>query len=306
MSNLPQAFTPRDAASALVIADHLAKSGMVPKDYIGKPGAVFAAMEMGAHLGLSAMQACQSIAVINGRPALWGDGALGVVQAHPSFAGIDEDGPTQALAAKRGRCKISRLVHGAINVCERTFSLDEAKTAGLAGKQGPWTQYPGRMLQMRARSLAMRDLFSDALKGLGIAEEVIDVPATVTVVEDMMPRATDAAKESASNAYAAAAAAVVDPDPSPSTVALNPGENVVRILGVNVSSGTNAKTQKPWTKYAVSASLDGGDPDDLGTFSATDGGIAQSLVGKEAIVLVESADVNGKTYLNLKSIRPAS
>ena len=56
----------------------------------------------------------------------------------------------------------------------RTFSQEDAKRANLWGKAGPWTAYPKRMLQMRARSFALRDSFPDALKGVGISEEVRD------------------------------------------------------------------------------------------------------------------------------------
>src|SRR5690606_6210149 len=55
-----------------------------------------------------------------------------------------------------------------------TFSVADAKKAGLWGKQGPWQQYPKRMLSMRARAFALRDGFADVLRGLGIAEEVQD------------------------------------------------------------------------------------------------------------------------------------
>ena len=47
--------------------------------------------------------------------------------------------------------------------------------AGLWGKQGPWKQYPKRMLQMRARGFAIRDAFPDALRGMYMAEEVQDI-----------------------------------------------------------------------------------------------------------------------------------
>src|SRR3546814_3344335 len=54
--------------------------------------------------------------------------------------------------------------------------MDDAKKAGFAGKQGPWSQYPQRVRQMRARAWAIRDGFADVLKGIGIAEEVGDFP----------------------------------------------------------------------------------------------------------------------------------
>ena len=57
---------------------------------------------------------------------------------------------------------------------EQRFSVDDAKKAGLWGKQGPWQNYPKRMLQMRARGFALRDAFPDALRGLVLAEEAQD------------------------------------------------------------------------------------------------------------------------------------
>jgi hypothetical protein len=54
------------------------------------------------------------------------------------------------------------------------FSVEDAKRAGLWAKQGPWSAYPKRMLQMRARGFALRDAFPDVLKGMITAEEAID------------------------------------------------------------------------------------------------------------------------------------
>jgi hypothetical protein len=49
-----------------------------------------------------------------------------------------------------------------------------AKKAGLLAKGGVWTQYPARMLQLRARGFCLRDSFPDALKGIKSREEVED------------------------------------------------------------------------------------------------------------------------------------
>ncbi|PJN96850.1 hypothetical protein CNY89_00125 [Amaricoccus sp. HAR-UPW-R2A-40] len=54
----------------------------------------------------------------------------------------------------------------------RSFSMADAKRAGLAGKPGPWQQYPTRMLSARARTFAVRDGAPDALMGLEVSEEV--------------------------------------------------------------------------------------------------------------------------------------
>lgn len=166
--NVAFSLVPRNFQEALEFGKIMASSDLVPKDYRGKPGNVLVAVQMGADIGLSPMQAVQNIACINGRPALWGDAMLAVVQAHPACRGIHEtyDAETQTAI-----CEVQRAGRPMVS---RTFSVEDAKRANLWGKQGPWTQYPQRMLQMRARGFALRDAFPDALRGLASAEEVED------------------------------------------------------------------------------------------------------------------------------------
>ena len=162
-------LAPKDLNEAMRFADMLASSSIVPKDYVGKPGNCLVAIQWGMELGLQPMQAMQSIAVINGRPSLWGDAMLALVKAHPAFEWIKEecDGTVAICTIKR---------RGEPEVVQ-SFSLEEAKRAGLTGKAGPWIQYPKRMLQMRARGFALRDAFPDALRGVVSAEEARDTPA---------------------------------------------------------------------------------------------------------------------------------
>lgn len=162
-------LAPKDLDEAMRFADILASASIVPKDYIGKPGNVLVAIQWGMELGLQPMQAMQSIAVINGRPSLWGDAMLALVKAHPAFEWIKED-----CDGNIATCTVKRRGEPEVT---QSFSLEEAKKAGLTGKQGPWTQYPKRMLQMRARGFALRDAFPDALRGVISAEEARDTPA---------------------------------------------------------------------------------------------------------------------------------
>lgn len=166
------AIRPQNYDEMLRMAHAVHASKLAPKD-IGSPEAVLVAMQHGMELGLSPMQAVQSVAVINGRPVIFGDAALAIVKGHPecedvieTFERGDND---DALLAK---CTVQRRGKAPV---VRTFSVAQAKKAGLWGKSGPWTQYPQRMLQCRARSWALRDSFPDALKGVGIAEEVRDI-----------------------------------------------------------------------------------------------------------------------------------
>ncbi len=162
-------LAPQNLAEAMQFADILAQSTIVPKDYQKNPGNVLVALQWGAEIGLAPLQAMQNIAVINGRPAIWGDAMLAIVKGSGLLESITEEVDDQMAT-----CTIQRKGE---SPTVRTFSMADAKKANLAGKQGPWSQYPKRMMQMRARAWALRDVFPDVLRGVGIAEEVRDPPA---------------------------------------------------------------------------------------------------------------------------------
>lgn len=164
-------LAPTTFAEAQQFAKLISESDMVPKDYKGKAGNVLVAVQMGAEVGLPPMQALQNIAVINGRPCIWGDAAIALARRHPDFENIDElmEGSGESLTAI---CHIKRRNQ---KTQTRSFSVADARRAGLWTKDGPWKNYPQRMLQMRARSWAVRDVFADALKGISIREEIEDV-----------------------------------------------------------------------------------------------------------------------------------
>lgn len=148
----------------------VSKSRLAPKGF-ETPEAIMVAVQFGLEIGLSPMQSLQSICLINGRPSVWGDAALALAMGRPDFEDITEVTEGDGEQAK-AICTVRRAGRSPVT---RVFSVGDAKKAGLWGKSGPWSQYPKRMLQMRARSWALRDSFPDALKGIGIAEEVRDI-----------------------------------------------------------------------------------------------------------------------------------
>ena len=159
--------------AAMKLAEMFSKSAMVPKQYQGNAANCLVAMAYGDSLGMAPLQAMQSVAVVNGVPALYGDGMLALVQASPVFESIEEsieDGAAVCTVKRRGMKPVQRI-----------FTVDDAKRAGLWGKAGPWQQYPSRMLQMRARSWALRDAFADVLRGIQSVEEVRDIPEVIDV-----------------------------------------------------------------------------------------------------------------------------
>lgn len=153
------------------VAETLAKSGIIPNAYRNKPEDVFVAMAMGYQLGFPVEQSLQDIAVINGRPCLWGDGLLSLVLNHPECKDVKEEPIYNGAVVVGYICTVIRKGH---EPHSKTFTMQDAERAGLLNKGGVWKAYPERMLQMRARSLALRDKFADALRGLRVAEEVED------------------------------------------------------------------------------------------------------------------------------------
>jgi hypothetical protein len=168
-----QGFAPATFSEARQFSEELATSSLVPKAYQNKPLDILVAMQWGQELGLAPMQALQNIAVINGKPSVYGDAMMALVQASPVCEGIDEHIENEGTPNPVAVCVAKRK--GRNPVIAR-FSVEDAVRAGLWKKAGPWTQYPKRMLQMRARGFALRDAFPDVLKGLITAEEAEDYP----------------------------------------------------------------------------------------------------------------------------------
>ena len=195
-----------------------AQSELVPRDYRGKPSNIMIAVQMGSEIGLSPVQSLLSIAVVNGRPGLWGDGLIGMCRQSPLCEDIVEtidgegDNRTAVCVARR---------RGSTPTTGR-FSVADAKRAGLFGKAGTWTQYPDRMLQNRARGFALRDAFPDVLRGLKTVEELRDTPADSYQGQTLQAEPAPARHAPAQRQVAARAPDAVDDDAIPNMDAPTP------------------------------------------------------------------------------------
>lgn len=175
-------MSPADAKQAMEMAQWIAESGLVPKSFAGKPKDIAVAAAMGSKLGLDVFSSMAGIAVINGRPSIWGDILRGIVLAHPKCEDIDEffEGEGDELTAV---CVITRK---GMSPYRAQFSVADAKTAGLWGRN-VWANFSDDMLVNRAFGRAARRRFGDALAGIAVAEESIDAE----IIKDVPSRVHD-------------------------------------------------------------------------------------------------------------------
>jgi hypothetical protein len=182
-------------------AKFVASSPFAPSGF-KEPESIVVAIQYGYELGLTPMQSLQNLAVINGKPSIYGDAMLALVRASGLLEEFSEGLVTRTKAgrvvctcsefADKSTCvhvrvaasHIERPNEEMVQVCHvkrrgfvarnAIFGMVEARRAGLIGKPGPWQQYPDRMLLFRARGFGLRDEFSDVLKGLVSVEEAAD------------------------------------------------------------------------------------------------------------------------------------
>jgi hypothetical protein len=175
------------------IATAMARSGMVPRAYQNNPRAIVVAGSMGAKFGFDIHQSLANIANVNGTPSLFGDGRLAVceqtgeldtlIEGMDAFQWLEDnkksihmklvekyDYDPEKIAFSIGRRIKKDEDPEKKEYTIRHYTIDMAKKAGLTSKNN-WQSNPMRMLQMRARSYVLRDLFSDRLGGLPDPDE---------------------------------------------------------------------------------------------------------------------------------------
>jgi hypothetical protein len=159
-------------AEVWAVADGLRKGGAGPKG--ATTGSIAASIIKGQSLGLDPVTAMSFVTVVNGRASLMGDLALGLVRksglVNPKAGGyLRESWEGEGEARK---CVVSAKRSDTGEEMARSFSVAEARVAGLVGKTAMWTAFQDRMLRYRALGFLLRDLFSDILLGLYLTEEL--------------------------------------------------------------------------------------------------------------------------------------
>lgn len=181
-------IVPTTVEEAARMAKAVIIGGFAPDSYKDKTGyidpnkvmlGIMAAMEA----GLQPLYGLRQIAIINGRPTIWGDAAMALVQQRNLIVGYKEEQvgpvPTDKDLSKwpddyGWRVTIQRRGQKGEYVGLFTVGMAKRARLWLNAKKIPWLEHPDRMLKIRARSFPLRDGFADALAGLAIREEVED------------------------------------------------------------------------------------------------------------------------------------
>ena len=135
------------------------------------PADVLFVILVGESLGLNAATALMNIYNVNGMPSMKADLKLALAKRHPEYAGCEIDANTERCIVKMKR----RNENGTEEAITSTFTIEDAKRAGLFPKKDNWRMYPQRMLKARAISYAVNDLFPDIVFGMLSSEEAQDI-----------------------------------------------------------------------------------------------------------------------------------
>ena len=155
------------------------RSGFLPPHIKNVQQAVTIAVK-GRELGIPPMQAFSSITVISGKPALSAELMLALIYQRVPGAQVHFVETTDIVA------KVEATRPGGKGQTF-SFTIEDAKQAGLVKPNSPWIKYPAAMLRARVISAMARAVFPDAIMGCYTPEELDPAaaqPETLQVVLD--------------------------------------------------------------------------------------------------------------------------
>jgi hypothetical protein len=155
------------ASDVIKLANVIAETDFVPEDLRGNAPAVAASILAGRELGIGPMTSLRHVQVVKGTPSLSAE----FKRARVLGAGHEFD----IVELTTQRCRVSGRRRGSTKPpLEVTFTMDDARRAGLVKSKGAWETRPRRMLFARAGSELCDFMFADVVNGLPTAELLSD------------------------------------------------------------------------------------------------------------------------------------
>lgn len=218
MTDALTVIAPRTLDEASKFASTLAAANSLPASLKKSPADIVAIVLAGAELGIPPMASIRSIHLIDGKPVLSADAMAGLCLRNRDVCEyLTLVVSTDAKATYRAKRK------GAPEPVEISFTIEQAKIAGLVGK-GNWAKYPAAMLRARAMSAIARAVFPDLVGNLYDPDELEPAPVEkhVDSTATEAPALVDALKASLKKRRAT----IVDvPEARPSPPALAGSED---------------------------------------------------------------------------------
>jgi hypothetical protein len=160
-------------------AQQLARAAVASKLYaVASPEAALMILLTGRDLGLTASQSFRAIYVVSGKPVVSSDAMVAAIRRSGLCASW------RVVETTIERCTIETLRQGEQEPERESFTLDDAKRAGL-DRRDVWRAYPRDMLRHRAAAGLARRVYPDVVLGCyapGELEESQSSSPTVEVV----------------------------------------------------------------------------------------------------------------------------
>ena len=161
---------PSTLAEAKDLASTLAAARTSPEALQKSPADVLAIVLAGAELGLAPMQSIRALVLIKGKPTLSADAMGALVKSRRDVCTY-----LRLVSSDGAKATYETLRVGEPTPTTMSFSLDDAKQAGLAGGDN-WRKFPAAMLRARALSAICRAVFPDLLLGVYDPDELAPQP----------------------------------------------------------------------------------------------------------------------------------
>lgn len=158
------------------MADTLAKSTIVPKNYQGNPSNCMIAIEMASRINTSPMMVMQNLYIVNGSPAWSSQWIIAMINNSKRYKtelkfDITYDEATRSPIS----CMAWAEDYNGNKVVGPVITMDMANAEGWTAKNGSkWKTMPEVMIRYRAASFFGRLNCPDMIMGIYSQEEVID------------------------------------------------------------------------------------------------------------------------------------
>jgi hypothetical protein len=206
----------------------------------------FCVIQYGDELGIGPMASLKGITFKGDTPTVDGDLALALVRASGKCSYVTE---LFDLSKQVATCIAKRVDQDKEIVS--TFSIDDAKKAGLTGKSGPWKEYTNRMIRYRALGFCLRDAFPEVMQSIHITQEIEEDEPLAVPETDVPPR--DERRTPAQM-----------PEEEPKTSEVSQPEETPPVAPPKVNDATLKALRKGvWNKYLDRYQLSVNTPDEL-------------------------------------------